>query len=169
MQAKKMLSRLRLASVQFLLIALINSFVTGCSSPARDAPVSENKPGTIKRDPVVEVQTGMVTAVKNVLVLGKRSGVGSTVGRTVGSIAGGAVGSGYGSVAGSILGSVLGGAAGSSADKELQRKPGVEIEVRLDNGEYVTVTQLADKKESFRQGDHVKLVMKDGQAHVTHR
>ncbi len=149
---------------KFLTALAVLTALASCSSSS--APVTENKVGTIKREQVVEVQTGLVTSVKNVTVLGKRSGAGRTVGRTVGAIAGGAVGSGYGSVAGSILGSVLGGAAGSSADENLQRKPGLEIVVRLDTGQYVTVTQLA--KVSFKSGDKVKLIMKAGQAQVTH-
>jgi len=139
--------------------------LTGCSTSSET--VSENKAGTIKREAVPEIQTGMVTGVKKVTVLGKRSSIGRTAGRTVGSIAGGAIGSGYGSVAGSILGSVVGGAAGSKADENLQRKPGLEITVRLDNGQHVTVTQLADKQ--FQSGQRVKLIMKDGKAEVIHQ
>ncbi len=156
----------QLKAIIFLLVSGL--LLAGCSTAPSDPPVSKNKPGTIKHESITEIQTGMVTAVKKVTLLGKRSGAGNTVGRTVGAIAGGAVGSGYGSVAGSILGSVFGGAVGASADSQLQRKPGLEIVVRLDNGQHVTVTQFADK-EIFRAGDHVKLVMKDGEAHVTHR
>ncbi|MEE9351429.1 MAG: hypothetical protein V3U78_04155 [Thiotrichaceae bacterium] len=149
----------------YITIALIGTILlAGCSSTS--APVSENKAGTIKKEKVAEVQTGMVTGVKNVTILGKRSSAGRTVGRTVGAIAGGAVGSGYGSVAGSILGSVLGGAAGSSADENLQRKAGLEIVIRLDTGQHVTVTQLA--KVAFKAGDKVKLIMKGGEAQVVH-
>ena len=148
-----------------IIIAVTSSLLmAGCSSTS--APVTENKPGTIKREQVVEVQAGMVTAVKKVTVLGERSGAGRTVGRTAGAIAGGSIGSGYGSIAGSIIGSVLGGAAGSNADKELQRKAGLEIVVRLDTGQHVTVTQL--DKEKFKSGDRVKLIMKGSKAHVTH-
>ncbi len=148
----------------FIVVLGCSTILVGCSNSK--APVTENKVGTLKREQVVEVQTGLVTGVKNVTVLGKRSGAGRTVGRTVGAIAGGAIGSGYGSVAGSILGSVLGGAAGSSADENLQRKPGLEIVVRLDTGQHVTVTQLA--KVPFKSGDKVKLIMKEGQAQVIH-
>ena len=146
-----------------LIVLSMNMTLVGCSS---NAPVSENKAGTLKREQAVDVQQGMVTHVKKVSVLGKRSGVGSSIGRTAGSIAGGAIGSGYGRVVGSVLGSVLGGAVGSSADTNLQKKPALEITVRLANGQHVTVTQLA--KTSFKMGDKVKLVMKEGKAHVMH-
>ncbi|CAA6824803.1 MAG: Unknown protein [uncultured Thiotrichaceae bacterium] len=138
--------------------------LAGCSTTPET--VSENKAGTIKRENVPVTQVGMVTTVKKVTVLGKRSSVGRTAGRAVGSIAGGAIGSGYGSIAGSIFGSMVGGAAGSKADENLQRKPGVEITVRLDNGQLVTVTQLEDK--AFQSGQRVKLIMKDGKAEVVH-
>ena len=149
---------------KLVLIALSMSVaLVGCST---NAPVSENEPGTVKREQAVDIQQGMVTHVKKVSVLGKRSGVGGSLGRTAGSIAGGAVGSGYGRVVGSVLGSVLGGAVGSRADSNLQKKPALEITVRLANGQHVTVTQL--DKEVFKAGDKVKLVMKEGKAHVTH-
>ena len=136
--------------------------LTGCS--ATSAPVSDNKAGTLKRERAEEIQTGIVVKVKKITVLGKRSSAGYSVGRVAGSIAGGAVGSGYGSVAGSIAGAFIGGSLGSSADKGLQKKPGLEISVRLDNGEHVTVTQLA--KIPFKSGDHVRLVMRGDKAEV---
>lgn len=139
--------------------------LAGCSSTS--APVSNNKAGTIKRERAAEIQTGMVTKVKQVTVLGKQSSAGYSVGRVAGSIAGGAVGSGYGSVAGSIAGAFIGGKLGSNADKGLQKKSGLEVSVKLDSGEHVTVTQLA--KISFKPGDHVHLVMKGDNAEVEHR
>lgn len=151
--------------MKFPIVIMFVLALSACS--ATPEPVSENKAGTIKKETVAEIQTGMVTHVKQVTVLGKRSSIGNTAGRTVGSIAGGAIGSGYGSIAGSIFGSMVGGAMGSKADENLQRKPGLEITVRLDNGQYVTVTQLADP--SFQSGQRVKLIMKNGEARVEPR
>lgn len=151
----------KLIAVSILLVGQL--ILVGCSS---NMPVSENRPGTIKHEQSAIVQTGMVTHVKQVTVLGDRSSIGGKVGRTAGSIAGGAVGTGYGSIAGSLIGGVLGGMAGSNADKNMQKKPGLEITVRLSDGQHVTVTQLAEIP--FKAGDRVKLIMKDGKAQVTH-
>jgi outer membrane lipoprotein SlyB len=146
-----------------LTVLAMSIILAGCSS---NEPVSTNEVGSVKREQVINIQQGMVTNVKKVTVLGQRSSAGGTIGRTAGSIAGGAVGSGYGSVVGSVIGSVLGGAVGSSADENLQKKPALEITVRLTDGQHLTITQLAN--ESFKVGDKIKLIMKEGKAHVSH-
>lgn len=145
------------------MVLITGVILAGCSA---NAPVTHNEVGSVKRERTVDIQQGRVTNVKQVSILGKRSAIGNTVGRTAGSLAGGALGSGYGSVVGSVLGSVLGGAMGSNADENLQKKAALEITVRLRDGEHLTITQL--NKVSFKVGDNVKLIMKEGKAHVSH-
>lgn len=137
----------------------MNLLLAGCSAKA---PIAENKPGTIKREKVIRVQQGTVTAIKNVLVQGEKSKTGSTVGSLTGSV----LGASTVPYVGSLVGSMVGGAVGSSADDELSRKPGVEITLRLESGELVTVTQLVTTK--FKTGDKVKLVLQDNHAQVIH-
>ncbi|KAG1707681.1 Outer membrane lipoprotein SlyB [Nymphon striatum] len=144
--------------MMFLGLSLI---LVGCSS---NAPLAENKAGTIKEEKVIRVQQGTVTAVKSVSVLGEKSNVGASVGRTAGSIAGSVLSSGYGGILGSMVGGMLGGSVGGSADKGLRKKPGLEITMRLVDGKKVTVTQLATTQ--FKIGDKVKLVMDDSKAKV---
>ena len=135
----------------------INLLLVGCSS---NAPLTENQPGSVKKVKTLRVQQGTVTTIKNVAVLGKKSNVGGTVGSIAGSLLG------SGSLAGSLLGSMIGGTVGSSADRDLRKQPGQEITLKLDNGEQVTVTQLASSQ--FRIGEKVKLVQQDNQAKVVH-
>ncbi|HHL19218.1 MAG TPA: hypothetical protein ENJ33_05740 [Thiothrix sp.] len=149
--------------MKVIILLVLSIILTACSS----APVSENRAGTIKREEDKQMQMGVVTHVKQVSIVGKPSHIAHSAGRTVGSIAGGATGSGYGSIAGSIAGAFIGGVLGSSADKDLQKKAGLEITIRLTNGEKVTVTQLAET--SFKAGDLVRLEMAGGKAQVVHQ
>ena len=113
---------------------------------------------------IKEVQTGKVISIKKTTIAGQRSSIGGRVGSTAGRIAGGAIGSGYGSVLGSIVGSVIGGAVGSGIDNRTKKIPALELLVKLDDGQQVTVTQPV--KTLFKLGDEVKLVMKQGQVSV---
>ena len=142
---------------QLLIFIGLSFFILGCSS---NMPVSENKPSTIKKEKVIRVQQGTITAIKNVSVQDEKS----NAARTVGSITGSVLGAGSVPYIGSIFGSMIGGAVGSSADDGLSRKPGMEITLLLETGEQVIVTQLATTK--FKTGDKVKLVLQDDQAQV---
>jgi len=146
-----------------IILLALNILLAGCSS---NAPITENRPGTIKKEKVIRVQKGTVTNVKKVTVLGEKTNVGRTMGSTAGSITGAVLGSGYGSLVGSIFGGMIGGAAGSSADRNSQKKPGLEITIQLDAGQKVTVTQLATP--DFKTGDKVNLIMQDNQVQVAH-
>ena len=143
---------------KYIVVFLGLSFMLGgCSS---NKPLSENKAGTLKKEKVIRVQQGTVVGIKDVAVKGEKSRVGGTVG----SLAGSVLASGTIPYVGSLLGSMVGGAVGSSADDELSKKPGHEISLKLENGEQVTVTQLATTK--FNIGDKVKLLLEDNVAQV---
>ena len=65
-----------------------------------------------------------------------------------------------------ILGAILGGVAGSALEGQMNKRPGLEITVKLDNGEYRAITQDAD--EAFRPGERVRLLSSGGVTRVTH-
>ena len=133
-------------------------FLTACST---NAPVTANKPGTVKKEQVVTVKEGTVTAVKDVAIQGKSSAAGRTVGSVTGSILGSTV-----PYAGSIIGSLIGGAVGGEAEKAATKKAGLEITLELKSGDKVVVTQFADTK--FKAGDRVQLIMQNNVARVAH-
>ena len=62
--------------------------------------------------------------------------------------------------AATVIGAVAGGLAGSAVEEGATRTPGVEVTVRLDNGQYLAVVQ-ADGGEGFRAGERVR-VLRDG-------
>jgi len=67
---------------------------------------------------------------------------------------------------GSGVGAVAGGVAGNAIEQGTTMKQGLEITVKLDNGELRAITQDAD--ESFRPGERVRLLSGGGVTRVTH-
>jgi len=145
---------------KFTSVVLGFSFLVlaGCST---NAPVTNNTVGSVKKEQVVTVRQGTVTAVKDVAIQGRSSGAGSTVGSITGSLIGSTV-----PVAGSIIGSLLGSAVGGEAEKTATKQAALEITLQLEGGDKVVVTQLAETK--FKPGDKVKLTMTDNKAQVSH-
>ena len=112
------------------------------------------------------VRMGVVESVREVVIEGSRGPVGTIAGGAVGGIAGANVGGGRGSTIGSILGAVAGGVAGQALERNVTERKGLEITVRLDNGELRAITQDAD--EQFRAGERVRLLSGSGITRVTH-
>lgn len=128
--------------------------------------------------PGVEAQTlqtirvGEVVSVDEVQIVERPTGRGAQTGATVGSIAGYAASSHGDRWLGSLLGGAIGGAAGGAAEKASKKRPGLQLVVRLDNGEEVGVqVPLAKKKknqQTFSPGDRVRLMTgADGTTQVT--
>lgn len=113
------------------------------------------------------VRMGVVESVRNVTIDKGKSGVGALGGAALGGIAAGSnIGHGTGALAAGIVGALVGGAVGDNVDSRLSDRPGLEITVRLDNGELRAITQDAD--ESFKPGDRVRLLSGSGVTRVTH-
>ena len=112
------------------------------------------------------VRMAVVESVRSVTIEGTKSPVGTIAGGAVGGIAGSAIGQGRGSAIGAVLGAVIGGIAGSAAEEGVTRKPGMEITVRLDNGDLRAIVQEAD--ETFQPGERVRLVSTGSTTRVSH-
>ena len=136
--------------------------LSGCYTPPTSGSVYTA--GQANREQ--SVRMGVVESVRHVTIEGTHGEVGAIAGGAVGGIAGSTVGSGKGSSVGAILGAVAGGAAGGAAERGITQKKGLEITVRLDNGELRAIAQDAD--EEFRPGERVRLVSGRGVTRVTH-
>jgi len=108
------------------------------------------------------VQFGTIESVRAVQLEGTKTPIGSVAGAAVGGIAGSTVGGGRGQAVATVIGAVAGGLAGSALEEGATRTPGVEVTVRLDNGQFLAVVQ-ADEGEAFRPGERVR-VLRDGGA-----
>ncbi len=137
-------------------------FVAGCAESMSGSAYTRSQARQAQ-----QVQYGTVESVREVLIEGTKSNVGTVSGAALGGLAGSNVGGGSGRIAGAIGGAVLGGVAGSYAEEAITRQTGLEITVRLENGRIIAVTQAAD--EPFYPGERVRLLTgSDGTARVSH-
>jgi outer membrane lipoprotein SlyB len=135
--------------------------IAGCASASSGSAYSS---GQARQEQTVRM--GVVESVRQVNIEGSSSGVGTVAGGLVGGVAGSNIGGGKGGTIGSILGAVAGGVAGNTIEKGVTKKQGLEITVKLDNGELRAITQEAD--EAFRPGERVRLLSGGGVTRVTH-
>ena len=87
------------------------------------------------------------------------SKVGASAGVGAGALAGSNIGSGRGALFGILAGAVIGGIVGHVADKAVNSKEGLEITVKLDDGDLVAVTQSVDGSDAITSGDRVRVVV----------
>ncbi|NML33698.1 MULTISPECIES: outer membrane lipoprotein [Burkholderiaceae] len=116
------------------------------------------------------VRFGTVDSVRAVRISsnnGQPSGVGALGGAALGALAGSAIGGGRGSVATGIVGGIGGAVAGNAVENSVAMRDGLEITVRLDNGDIRAITQTSTG-EIFRAGDRVRLLSSGGVTRVTH-
>lgn len=111
------------------------------------------------------VQFATVAGVRGVNLEGTKTPIGTVTGAAVGGIAGSTIGSGRGSAVGAVLGAVVGGMTGAAVEEGATRQVGVEVTVRLDDGQYLAVVQ-ADQGENFRVGERVRVLRDAGVTRV---
>lgn len=143
-------------------IAATAVLVAGCATPTSSGRVYSS--GQARQEQTVRM--AVVESVREVTLDGSQGPVGAIAGGAIGGIAGANVGGGRGSTVGSILGAVAGGVAGNVIERNVTRKKGLEITVRLDNNELRAITQEAD--EEFRPGERVRLLSGGGVTRVSH-
>ena len=136
--------------------------LAGCATQQRSASVY--RAGEAQREQVVRM--AVIESVREVTIDRGQTGVGTGAGAVVGGIAGSTVGQGRGSAVGAVLGAVVGGIAGQAIENNSSKVPGVELTVRLDNGELRAIVQETDGQQ-FRPGDRVRLLSQDGVTRVS--
>jgi outer membrane lipoprotein SlyB len=151
-------------NTKLLLCLPLTLFFTSC---AQDSLTGN----TYSRNDASQMQAvnrGRITEIRYVKIEG-----GNTAGTVVGGLAGGALGSNLGggrtaNTAGAIGGALLGGVAGSHAQQAVQSRNGIEITVKLDNGNSVAVVQELKGSESFKVGDRVRVLSSGGRPRVSY-
>ncbi len=145
----------------FSLTALTVLFLlAGCASSNRGDVYSR---GEARKEQTVRL--GTVESVRPVQIEGTRTPVGAVAGGAIGGIAGSGVGHGRGSSAAAVLGAVGGGLAGAAIEEGVTRKQGVEITVRLENGELRAIVQ--EETDKFVAGQKVRLLSSGGVTRVS--
>ena len=141
--------------------ATLVTVVAGCAAPGLGG-------GAYTREQARREQTvrlGHVESVREVRLEGTRSGVGPAAGAVAGGIAGSSIGHGRGAALGTLAGAVVGGIAGQAAEQGFTARRGVEVTVKLDNGQMVAIVQEAD--DAFRPGDRVRILSDGATSRVT--
>lgn len=134
--------------------------LTGCATAPGGASFDRSE---TRR--AMTVEYGTVDSVRFVRIEGTRSMVGPLAGAAVGGLAGSAVGGGTGRSIATVLGAVAGGVAGSAIENQATSMPGVEVTVRLQNGQLISIVQ-ADEGDGFRPGDWVRVIRDGSSARV---
>jgi len=133
------------------------------------AGCATSKSGDVySRDEALREQTvrlATVESVRPVTIQGTRSGIGAAAGGITGAVAGSGVGHGKGSTIAGVLGAVGGGVAGQAIEEGTTRKNGVEITVRLENGELRAIVQ--EESDKFTTGQRVRLLTSGGVTRVS--
>lgn len=98
---------------------------------------------------------GVVESVREVKAAADPSGLGAAAGGVVGGLLGNQVGKGSGRTIATLIGIAGGAYAGHQVEKTQRTSSRWEVGVRMENGEYRTVT--LDAEPVWRSGDKVKL------------
>lgn len=146
-------------NVMLFMAALVASLaLAGCeTAPYGNSGYSRPAPSYGSRGPARCDSCGVVKEVQQVYVEKKSNGtLGAVIGAVAGGILGNQVGKGDGRKAATVAGAVAGGVVGNKvATANNGTDVAWRITVRLDNGQYVTVTQAEDAR--VREGDYVQV------------
>jgi outer membrane lipoprotein SlyB len=135
--------------------------LAGCAHDTASSSVYSY--GQAQREQIVRL--GTVESVRPVTIQrDKTSGVGTIAGGALGGVAGSTVGGGTGRVLATIGGAILGGVAGDAVEHQVGKTNGLEITVRLDNGETRVIAQAADV--AISAGQRVRLISGNGPTRV---
>jgi outer membrane lipoprotein SlyB len=140
--------------------------VTGCAYNSSSADVytadQTQREATVRMGTVESVRAVVISSNN-----GQPSGLGAVGGGALGAVAGSTIGGGKGSIVSAIIGGLAGAVAGNAVENGVAKQRGVEITVRLDNGDLRAITQAATG-EPFQAGERVRLVSSGGVTRVTH-
>ncbi len=138
------------------------TFISGCAQPSASSNVYTYSQA--QREQVVRV--GTVTGVRPIVIKNDATtGAGMVAGGALGGVAGNSVGGGNGRTLAIVGGAILGALAGNAVEDQTGRRDGLEITVRLDNGEMRVIAQEGDIP--IVVGQRVQLVSGAGPRRVT--
>ena len=138
------------------------TFISGCAQPSASSNVYTYSQA--QREQVVRV--GTVTGVRPIVIKNDATtGAGMVAGGALGGVAGNSVGGGNGRTLAIVGGAILGALAGNAVEDQTGRRDGLEITVRLDNGEMRVIALAGDIP--IVVGQRVQLVSGAGPTRVT--
>ena len=145
------MKNLKVKAALIFLMAIITVYLTGCVSSRSGQVYSRDHARQAQN-----VENGTVESVKEVVIEGTKTPIGTAAGGVAGGVLGSTVGGGSGRKIATVIGALAGAAAGTMAEEGITRKPGLEIIVKKDNGQTIVVVQEADVIISA--GDRVRII-----------
>ncbi|WP_299010099.1 glycine zipper 2TM domain-containing protein [uncultured Shewanella sp.] len=158
----------QLGTLLTVLFTLSLMHLTGCTNTPN--PYGDSY-GSAETRTVQQVYYGTIIETKPVTI-DASSGtnmVGTVAGAAVGGVLGSTIGGGTGSALATIGGGLLGGYAGGKAANAMGERNGVNLTVRLDNGEVISIVQEVDPNMIFRVGEKVQVNMSGNTGRVVPR
>ena len=143
------------ATLPLLLISCAQQSLTGDTYSRNEAGQAQS------------VQQGRITSIRYVKIEGETT-AGTILGGVAGGILGNQIGGGRGNTLATVGGAGLGAVAGSHAQQSMGSRQGLEIQVRIDGGGSLSVTQEANPRESFSVGDRVRVLGNGSRARISH-
>jgi len=136
-----------------LSVAAAMFVASGCADNYSGNTYQSNRAGIVQN-----VSYGTVTNIRQVNIQDDSSNmpIGAVAGAVVGGLLGHAVGGGTGKKLATVGGVVAGGLAGNAIQNQTGKTTGMEVEIRLDNGQTIAVVQKMDP--NFQIGSRVRLV-----------
>jgi len=148
--------------VGMLLALMLMQGLQGCAT-INSSPDMYNGSRTLSEH---TLRMGTVDSVRAVKISGNDSQP-SGADVAIGAVAGSELGNGRGSVLTTIAGGIAGAQVGNAIENAMAVEDGIEITVRLADGDLRVITQTATG-EKFVEGDRVRLVSGAGGTRVTH-
>ena len=144
-------------------LAALSLFVTSCAQSSLTGDTySRAEAGRAQ-----SVEMGTIQSIRKVALEGESTS-GTVLGGLAGAVLGSQIGSGRGRTVAGAAGAALGGIAGSHAGQAINTRPGLEMTIRLDSGETISVVQEANKREPFYEGERVRVLSNGRTTRVTH-
>ena len=136
-----------------LSVAAAMFVASGCADNYSGNTYQSNRAGIVQN-----VSFGTVTNIRQVNIQDDSSNmpIGAVAGAVVGGLLGHAVGGGTGKKLATVGGVVAGGLAGNAIQNQTGKTNGMEVEIRLANGQTIAVVQKMDP--NFQIGSRVRLV-----------
>jgi outer membrane lipoprotein SlyB len=155
-QENNMKSTHTIAALLIASTAVLSGCASTTSTPYNNGAYNNN--GGYNNNNNVSSGYGTIDSIQVVRGNGGTNGSGAVVGGIVGALVGNQIGSGNGRTAATVAGAVGGAALGNNveANRNGNGQDMYQINIRLDNGEYRSVTQ--DSVYDLRVGNRVRMV-----------
>ena len=138
-------------NIILVLMVIVAIYISGCASSRSGQVYSREEARQVQT-----VENGTVESVKEVLIEGTKTPIGTAAGGVAGGVLGSTIGSGSGRTVAIVAGALAGAAAGTMAEEGITRKQGLEIVVKKDGGQTIVVVQEADVL--IVAGDRVRII-----------